>query len=175
MFQAILQSNDSDNTERNKIKLALSKAISMGEGCSNEKLYSRYLVLKSSRVSDPIGKSFRLFPLEDYEIVVNGGKQYSRYIEYEPTYFSFVNTKYSNIKIDISLDLFEMLFFIEKGFTPSLNDINGRFVELSIFKNHLINLAYQEVLVTQDNIKFFRISNNDNILKIEGLVGGFND
>ena len=50
-----------------------------------------------------------------------------------------------------------MLYFIQQGFSPSLNDLRGKFVELIIFKNLLENLTYNEVVVTKDNLEFFVI------------------
>lgn len=55
-----------------------------------------------------------------------------------------------------------MLYFIGKGFSPSLNDLRGRYIELRIFKNLLENLTYNEVIVTKDNMEFFIISKNTN-------------
>jgi hypothetical protein len=54
-----------------------------------------------------------------------------------------------------------MLYFIQQGFSPSLNDLRGKFVELIIFKNLLENLNYNEVVVTKDNMEFFRISKDE--------------
>ena len=50
-----------------------------------------------------------------------------------------------------------MLYFIKKGFSPSLNEIKGRFVELEIFKNLLKNLQFNEVVVSADNRDFYKI------------------
>ena len=55
-----------------------------------------------------------------------------------------------------------MLYFIQKGYSPSLNDIRGKFVELTIFKNLLENLTYNKVVVTKDNIEFYEISKDAN-------------
>ena len=41
------------------------------------------------------------------------------------------------LPLKVSLDLYEMLHFIQKGFSPSLNDLKGKFVELIVFKNLL--------------------------------------
>ena len=64
-----------------------------------------------------------------------------------------------------------MLYFIQQGFSPSLNDLKGKFVELIIFKNLLENLNYDEVVVTKDNMEFFKISKNvQNRLYIEPMA-----
>jgi hypothetical protein len=54
-----------------------------------------------------------------------------------------------------------MLYFIQQGFSPSLNDLRGKFIELLIFKNLLENLSYKDVVVTKDNMEFFRISKDE--------------
>ena len=50
-----------------------------------------------------------------------------------------------------------MLYFIQKGFSPSLNDLKGKFVELIVFKNLLENLKYDEIVVTPNNREFYSI------------------
>ena len=54
-----------------------------------------------------------------------------------------------------------MLYFIQQGFSPSLNDLRGKFIEFIIFKNLLENLSYNEVVVTKDNIDFYKISKDE--------------
>ena len=54
--------------------------------------------------------------------------------------------------------MFEMLKYIKDGFTPSVNDLKGRFIELQIFKNLLESKTYDEILVTKNNKKFSIIS-----------------
>ena len=72
----------------------------------------------------------------------------------------------------VSLDLYEMLDYIKKGFNPSVNDLQGRFIELQIFKNLLESETYDKILVTKNNKKFYVIRlNADNTLSIEPLNG----
>jgi eukaryotic-like serine/threonine-protein kinase len=74
------------------------------------------------------------------------------------------------VSLSISLDLYEMLSFIGKGYSPSLNDLKGRFVELQIFKNLLENKPYKEVVVTRDNRELYMVSYNEsNKLQIKAL------
>ncbi|NWQ43321.1 protein kinase [Bacillus sp. EB106-08-02-XG196] len=150
----VLDDGDIDN----HTKISISRAISLNEGCDNPGIYKEYLVLSSTEIKDPLSKSFRLFNLNDFELFVNRSKHLLNYLEYEPDSLIFRHKKEKHIKLTISLDLYEMLFFIQQGFSPSLNDLRGKFVELIIFKNLLKNLSYSEVVVTKDNIEFFRIS-----------------
>jgi hypothetical protein len=64
-----------------------------------------------------------------------------------------------------------MLYFIQQGFSPSLNDIRGKFVELVIFKNLLKNLNYKEVVVTKDDTDYFSIKkDNQNRIVIQPIT-----
>lgn len=146
-----------NDTELDKIKRSISKAISINEGCNNDTIDQEYLVLSSSEIKDTIGNSFRLFPLSDFELFINRTDHLVQYLEYEPDSLIFKHKKEKHISLTISLDLFEMLYFIQKGYSPSLNDLKGRFMELIIFKNLLENLRFDEVVVTKDKQKFFKI------------------
>ncbi|HZH88543.1 MAG TPA: serine/threonine-protein kinase, partial [Chitinophagaceae bacterium] len=156
-FVNVLSEGDADNDT----KASVSRAISLNEGCDNPDIDQDYLVLSSTEIKDPISKSFRLFNLDDFELFVNRTDHLVKYLEYEPDSLTFRHKKEKHIKLTISLDLYEMLYFIQQGFSPSLNDLKGRFVELVIFKNLLENLNYEEVIVTKDNIEFFKISKDD--------------
>ncbi len=146
-----------EQTNEETVK-SISKAISFNEGCDNKDITDRYLVISPSQVTDPISSSYRIFPLTDFEFRVNKAEHLVKFLEYEPDNLLFRHIHEKKIKLEISLDLYEMLYFIGKGFSPSLNDLRGRYIELKIFKNLLENLTYNEVLVTKDNIEFFMIS-----------------
>jgi serine/threonine protein kinase len=154
MFVHLLQDGDlNDHT-----KLALSRAISLNEGCDNIRIDRKYLTLGSTEIKDPISKSFRLFDLNQFELFVHRSDHLTKYLEYVPDNLVFRHRTEKHIKLAVSLDLYEMLYFIQKGFNPSLNDIRGKFIELIIFKNLLENLNYHEVIVTRDNIEYYKIS-----------------
>jgi hypothetical protein len=58
----------------------------------------------------------------------------------------------------VSLDLYEMLYYIKNGFSPSISDLRGRFIELQVFKNLLASETYTEVIVTNNEKSYYRIS-----------------
>jgi len=151
----------SDGDINDDTKISISRAISLNEGCDNVAIDKEYLILSSTEISDPFSKSFRLFGLGDFELFVNKTGHLVKYLEYEPDSLTFRHKVQKHIKLTVSLDLYEMLHFIQKGFSPSLNDLKGKFVELIIFKNLLENLNYNEVVVTKDNHSFFRISKDE--------------
>ena len=166
-FYGILSGNTSKIEEA---KHNLAFAISINEGCSDKELSAHHLILSSTRVNDPISKSYRRFPLDEFELFVNTTNHLVEYIEYESDSLIFRHKTDKNIRLTVSLDLFEMLYFIKQGFSPSVNDLRGKFVELHIFKNLLENKPYKEVIVTKNNKDFFKISlENENKIALSPL------
>lgn len=135
-------------------KLNLAKAISISEGCENDELSKNHLLLSSSQSNDPISRSYRRFPIDEFELLVNETKHLKDYVEYESDSFIFRHRTEKYIQLTVSLDLYEMLKFIQNGFSPSVNDLQGRFIELQVFKNLLQSKTYKEIIVTKNNQKF---------------------
>ena len=144
----------------------LARAISASEGCDNADLTQGYLLLASTNVADPISKSYRRFPLNEFELFVNKTDHLTKYIEYESDSLTFRHKEDMFIQLTVSLDLYEMLQYIRAGFSPSVNDLRGRFIELQIFKNLLEAKTYSEILVTKNNRKFtvVRLDANKHII-----------
>lgn len=166
-FYSHLQAAD-DASKLAKTLEIISKAISRSEGCDNADICHRYLLLSCSHIKDPLSKSYRLFDIGDFELTVNQIPHLTEYIEHESDSFTFRHRTQKEIKLSVSLDLYEMLHYISKGFSPSLNDMQGRFIELQIFKNLLESQTYRKILVSKNNKKFFTVSlNSDNTLSIE--------
>lgn len=157
-FHSLLTNTQGNGANIESAKQSLAQAISISEGCSEPSLAKNFLLLKSSRVNDPISQSFRRFSLNDFELFVNKTEHLIQYIEHESDSMIFRNKEDDFISLTISLDLYEMLYFIKQGFSPSINDMRGRFIELQVFKNLLENKSYNEVLVTKNNKSFFVIS-----------------
>ena len=51
-------------------------------------------------------------------------------------------------RLRIRLDLFELLQHQRDGYLPSVADLQGRYLDLVIFKNELSATPYQEVVLT---------------------------
>jgi serine/threonine protein kinase len=134
-------------TERAMRSIAM--AIARLENCHNTDLAAKYIVQAAGR-PDPLSASYRLFPLTDFELVEDRRPSLSEYMEYVPDRLIFRHRDPDNrhIALTISLDLYEMLYYIQQGYAPSLNDLKGRFVEYSVFRNMLANLPYRKVVVT---------------------------
>lgn len=158
-FCGLMKETGSENLAETKYSIAV--AISASEGCDNAALTKGYLLLSSNHVGDKISKSYRRFNLDDFELYVNRTDHLTNYIEYESDSFIFRHKTDTFIQLTVSLDLYEMLQYIKDGFTPSVNDLKGKFIELQIFKNLLESKTYDEILVTKNNKKFSVIRLDD--------------
>ncbi len=143
-----------DPTLIEETKQNIARAISVSEGCDNKSLTGGYLLLSSSHSADPRSKSYRRFSLEEFELYVNKVDHLTRYIEFESDSFTFRHRENKFVQLTVSLDLYEMLKYIQNGFSPSINDLRGKFIELQIFKNLLESQTYSEILVTKNNKRF---------------------
>ena len=152
----------------NKIKSNIAIAISRSEGCISDDITRERMLLKCNHIIDPLSKSYRAFDVTEFELFVNRTPHLVEYIEYESDSLVFRHKTDTFIQLTISLDLFEMLEYIRKGFSPSVNDLQGKFVELQIFKNLLESRNYSEILVTKNNKKFYVVRlKEDNTLSIQ--------
>lgn len=149
--------NDKE-TNWNQEKSQLAYAISCSEGCWNPDISVKHLLLSSTRIIDPSGKSYRRFPLEDFDITVDTNDKLTEYLEHEHEYYIFRKKKNHSVQLTVSLDLYEMLYYIKNGFSPSISDLRGRFIELQVFKNLLASETYTEVIVTSNEKSYYRIS-----------------
>lgn len=158
--------------EKNEIIMhSIAKAISKSEGClSTGKMMDNFMLLSCTHVNDPLSKSYRVFNIDDFCIAEEDNQHLVEYLEYESDNFIFRHKKEQFIQLTVSLDLYEMLQYINNGFSPSINDMQGKFIELQIFKNLLESKSYNEILVTKNNKKFFVVRlNQDQTITIEPL------
>ena len=61
----------------------------------------------------------------------------------------------------INLDVFEMLERLNHGYRPSLEEEQGYYLSLAVFKNVLGSAPYQEVLLTTTGHDFYRVERHD--------------
>lgn len=157
-FKSILESKVAE--KREQVRDNLVYAISLSEGCRNPDLASSHICLAATSTKDPRYSTFRLFAKEDFEIEVPQLGKLGSYLEHMPDRFilKHKDPKYESVVLEVNLNLFEILNHISRGFTPSMNDLQGHFIELIIFKNALRNLPYHSVLVSEDQQDFYQIS-----------------
>lgn len=167
-FAKLMKTNDLSKLD--ETKEALAEAISNSEGCFNKEIQKHHLLLAGSHTKDPISKSYKRFSLSDFELFVNNTSHLTQYIEYESDSLLFRHRSDQHIQLTVSLDLYEMLKFIQEGFNPSINDLRGRFIELQVFKNLMESKTYNEIIVTKNERQYYVIRlTEDKIIQIQPL------
>ena len=158
-FTEVLLASPTDREQRlAESKLAIAKALAVLENCPPD-IGKNYIVLSVGE-KDPQAMSYRLFELEDFDLRLGLPPHLTEYLEYIPDRLVFRHRQYPHVMMELSLDLFEMLTFIGRGYRPSFDDLKGRFQELQLFKNLLSNLPYRQVVVTDNHRDYYTISAN---------------
>jgi hypothetical protein len=127
----------------------LIAAINAGEGLPDQALADGGLALAIRDVPGGTIRSYRLFPRESLSLAL-AGTPASRYVEGEPDGLDLLahGSGGQVARLRIRLDLFELLERQLEGYLPSVADLQGRYLELLIFKNELSAAPYQEVVLT---------------------------
>ena len=140
-----------------EIKDLLTHAISLSEGIYHLEMSQEYLCLRASQENRVSIKSFRQFHKNHFVCKIQDVGEVERYIEYLPTGLILEYGLDNSIQMEINLDLFEMLHRIHQGYTPSLNELRGSYINLLIFKRQLSSTSYDEVLLTEDEQSFYQV------------------
>ena len=129
----------------------LVAAINRGEGLPDPALVGSSLALAIRDVPGGSIRSYRLFSLGSLTLTVASAPS-SRYVESEPECLELTakGPGGHQARLRIRLDLFELLQHQRDGYLPSVAELQGRYLDLVIFKNELSAAPYQEVVLTTD-------------------------
>jgi serine/threonine protein kinase len=132
------------------------EAISTSEGMRNAEARRRWLALRVSRVKSSPVRSYRLFPRDGFRVFVADEGCMRDYLEFEPDAVEVRGVGAAQLLL--SLDLLEMLELVRSGYRPTVGELQGLFVNLSIFRNELMSVPFHQVLVTPDDIDLYEVS-----------------
>lgn len=154
-FLNLMQNRDPAKLDR--VRNELIHAISLSEGIYNVEMGQDYLCLRASQEPKATIKSFRRFQKEHFLCRVHDIRELGRYVEHIPAVLVLDYEPVEGIRMEVNLDLYEMLYRISQGYTPSLNELRGSYINLLIFKRQLASTDYDEVLLTEDEQTFYRV------------------
>ncbi|MBO1414017.1 serine/threonine protein kinase [Streptomyces sp. FH025] len=175
-MELLSRPTDAGTEERDSILRALNR----GEGLVVPERIGDALALKVRDVPGGTIRSFRRFPAEGFRLEP-GSAPASPYIESGRTslrlsYRDPAGNQGGTAELDIRLDLFELLRRFERGYRPSVTDLQGQQLALAVFKNRLAAVPYQEVLLTTHGHDLRRIHRTeDSVLHMEELTARVND
>lgn len=126
-------------------------AISMYEGLVNANLVEDALWLATNDEEGFDFRGFRRFPHEDFLIRVVTVP--APYMEAEPDRLELIHEP-SGARLDIDIDLHEVLDRLRDGYVPSAEESQGFLLNLGIFKNRLLHEESREMLLADERSLF---------------------
>jgi hypothetical protein len=158
--------------DQETLKSNIGFAISTAEGMRREDYARGNVILRAGTNPKARLHSFRRFPIADFQLQVPRLGALAPYIEYAPDRIFFEHVR-APVRLTISLDLFELLQQIANGAVPTPADVQGYFLNLTIFKNALAHLPYREVLLTENSQQFYRVwADEQNVIHMTELAEG---
>lgn len=142
---------------------SLLMAINRGEGLSRPHRFGPNLALEVRRVEGGTVRSYRLYPRERFSLSLNDEGSRSRFVEHAP---SGLVLRYQDqgrlvAELLVSLDVLEMLQRLNDGYRPSVEEEQGYYLSLAVFKNLLGSAPYQEVLLTVSGHDAYRVARQE--------------
>ncbi len=134
-------------------------AINRGEGLSRPERIGNNLALEVRRVTGGSVRSYRLYPRDRFSLSLTDKASRSRFVEHMPTGLA-LRYQDQNLEAEllVSLDVYEMLQRLNEGYRPSVEEEQGYYLSLAVFKNQLGSAPYQEVLLSTSGHDFYRVA-----------------
>jgi hypothetical protein len=148
------------NHEPADAALKIIEAINHGEGISHTSRLQSKLAIQVRHVDSGVLRSYRVFDAAHFTLVPQEAAHQSTYLEHSPTALLL---RYRNPETDLSgemvinLDVFEMLDRLNRGYRPTVDELQGYYLALAVFKNILGSAPYQEVLLTPNAREFYSV------------------
>jgi hypothetical protein len=135
-------------------------AINRGEGVTDPSRIPKRLALRVREVRHETIRSYRLFDAEAFSLSRPSIGDNLRFLEYLPQnlILRYQASLGRPAELKINLDVYEMLERLNEGYLPSIEEIEGFYQTLVVFKNVLSSAPYQEVLLTDDGHEFHQLS-----------------
>jgi hypothetical protein len=104
--------------------------------------------------------SFRLFPRNNFSLQLDDVASDSPFIEHQPTglLFCYTGENGETTRMTIDLDIYEMLYRLNSGYRPTIEDLQGFYQGLSVFKNRLAAATYSKLVLTVTGHSFYGIN-----------------
>jgi hypothetical protein len=140
-------------------------AINRGEGLQRPERLGASLALQLRHVEHGTVRSYRLFPVDGFSLMVQDYAAKARFVEHLPTglllQFKGQGAGATSSELIINLDVFEMLVRLNEGYRPSVEEMQGFYLCLGVFKNSLNAQPYREILLTTTGHDFYRLARHD--------------
>ena len=143
---------------------AILRAINRGEGLSDPARLGNQLALRVRYVDQGTIRSYRLFDGARFTLRTDQETATHPFLEClsQALVLHYESGDGHKANLHINLDIYEMLMRLNEGYRPSIEEQEGFYLSLEVFKNLLASVPYKEVLLTRAGHKFYEISREDN-------------
>lgn len=142
---------------------AILRAINRGEGLSDPARLGDQLALRVRQVDKGTIRSYRLFDGGNFTLRTEQETATHPFLEClsQALVLLYNSRDGHKASLRITLDIYEMLMRLNNGYRPSVEEQEGFYLSLAVFKNVLSAASYQEVLLTESGFEFFQIRRDD--------------
>ena len=142
---------------------AILHAINRGEGLSDPARLGNQLALRVRQVDKGTIRSYRLFDGDHFALRTEQETAAHPFLEClsQALVLLYDTGDGHKASLRINLDIYEMLMRLNNGYRPSIEEQEGFYLSLSVFKNLLASVPYREVLLTKAGHKFYEIRRED--------------
>ena len=149
-------------TEPKLVLPEVLQAINRGEGLLDPVPLGGNLALQVRHVERGTIRSYRVYEASKFALSVRDVANRARYVEHMPDALVLrFHDRNSESELVVNVDVFEMLERLNHGYRPSLEEEQGYYLSLAVFKNVLGSAPYQEVLLTTTGHDFYRVERHD--------------
>lgn len=148
---------------------AILRAINRGEGLSNPARLGNRLALRVRQVDRGTIRSYRLFEGKHFTLRTEQETAARPFLEClsQALVLSYDSDEGHTAALRINLEIYEMLTRLNNGYRPSVEEQEGFYLSLAVFKNVLSAAPYQEVLLTETGHRFYEINREgDGVLRL---------
>ena len=135
------------------------RAINRGEGLNDPARLGNQLALRVRQVDKGTIRSYRLFDGERFTLSTDQETADHPFLEClsQALVLFYDSGDGHKASLRINLDIYEMLLRLNNGYRPSIEEQEGFYLSLAVFKNVLSAAPYQEVLLTETGHRFYEI------------------
>ncbi|WP_411845625.1 protein kinase [Roseibacillus persicicus] len=147
--------------------LKIIQAINKGEGVFESRRLEGKLALQVRNVEQGTIRSYRLFPAKYFELGRFTLAEESPYMEHAPSslvlrfdakeMFGEKSNFEDAPELEINLDVYEMLYRLNQGYRPTVDELHGYYLSLNVFKNILSSVPYEEILLTTTGKAYYSV------------------
>ncbi|MGO9840915.1 MAG: hypothetical protein ACLPZF_06915 [Candidatus Acidiferrales bacterium] len=149
---------------------SIIQAINRGERLFEPDILKGNLGLSVRDVDRGTVRNYRVFEREQFHLAVRNIDHPSRFLEQMPDGLNLVcegngvagqSGESLNAQLEVNLDVFELLERLNEGYRPTVEEVQGFYLRLAVFKNSLAAAPYQEILLTDTGHEFHSIRRSE--------------